>query len=474
MDPLASALRSAVDTELVGLLEHYLTIECLSPDFTPPGTWEPAIEEAIALFVGWAESRRIPGASVTVQRLEGRTPAIVVDLPATATHRTGTALLYGHLDKQPPLGDWSAGLDPFTPVRRGHLLFGRGSADDGYALPAALLAIEAADAADIPRGRCIVLIEASEESGSPDLDAHLDALLPSIADVDLVICLDSGALDYERLWVTTSLRGNVVLTVTAHVLTQGVHSGEAGGVVPSSFRVLRQLLDRIEDPTTGQVLLESVNLSPPAHAMADAAVVDAELSDPLGHHFPTTEGIALMGRDGVDRLLRQSWGASLSVTGGDGMPPPASAGNVLRASTTLKLSLRTPPTADVAEVVRELEAALTTDPPQGATVTVSFQPSAPGWVAPSPSPWLLDALDEGSRAGFGGRPGLLGEGGSIPFLASLGTRLPEAQFVVTGVLGPGSNAHGPDESLHVPAAANVAIAIVAVLRAHGQRAQPHP
>jgi acetylornithine deacetylase/succinyl-diaminopimelate desuccinylase-like protein len=475
MDRIAAQLRSTVDSELVELLEAYLRIECLSPDFTEGDAWVPGIDEAVALLASWAESRGIPGARVTVQRIEGRTPAIVVDVPATGEGgASGTVLLYGHLDKQPPLGDWSDGLEPFAPVRRGDLLFGRGAADDGYALPAALLAIEASDAAGVPRGRCVVLIEASEESGSPDLDAHLDALLPSLGDVDLVVCLDSGALDYRRLWVTTSLRGNVLATLTVHVLDHGVHSGEAGGVVPSSFRVIRQLLDRIEDPLTGQVLLESANVAPPASVMADAALVDLELDDPLSRHFPTTEGLVLMGRDGVDRLLRQSWGASLSVTGAAGLPPTGSAGNVLRPSTTLKLSLRTPPSADVAAVAQELEALLTNSPPEGATVTVSVQASGSGWVAPPPPPWLLDALEEGSRAGFGERPGLLGEGGSIPFLASLGARLPLAHFVVTGVLGPGSNAHGPDEALSIPAAANVAIALVSILGGHGRQHEGRP
>jgi len=319
-----------------------------------------------------------------------------------------------------------------------------------------------------------VLIEASEESGSPDLPAHLDLLLPATDGVDLVVCLDSGALDYDRLWVTTSLRGNVIATVRVDVLDHGVHSGEASGVVPSSFRILRQLLDRVEDATTGEVLLESVAVVPPAHVMAEAAVVDAELADPLSRHFPVRPGLELMGRDGTDRLLRQSWEATLSVTGADGLPSVADAGNVLRASTTLKLSLRTPPAADVAAVGTELVDRLTTDPPSGAEVSVELQEPAAGWVAPETAPWLLDALDEGSRAGFGGRPGLLGEGGSIPFLAALGERLPHAQFVVTGVLGPGSNAHGPDESLHVPAAANVAIALVSVVAAHGRRRRVVP
>ena len=474
MDRIVSSLRATIDTDLVELLERYLTIACLSPDFTDASSPSAEIDQAIALFARWAGERQLVGAKISVQRLEGRTPALVIDIPSTAPEATGTVLLYGHLDKQPPLGDWSDGLDPFVPVRRGDLLYGRGAADDGYALPAALLAIEAADAAGLPRGRCVVLIEASEESGSPDLAAHLDILLPSCGDVDLVICLDSGALDFDRIWITTSLRGNVVATVRVTVLDQGVHSGEASGVIPSSFRLMRQLLDRIEDPQTGELLLDTVNIAPPAHVMADAAVVDAELNDPLGRHFPARPGLELMGRDGTDRLLRQSWAATLSVVGADGLPPSAVAGNVLRSSTTLKLSLRTPPSANVEAVASELLAVLTAHPPSGADVSVSLQQPAEGWVAPETAPWLLDALDEGSRAGFGGRPGFLGEGGSIPFLAALEERLGAAQFLVTGVLGPGSNAHGPDESLHLPSAANVAITLVSVLAAHGRRTHGSP
>jgi acetylornithine deacetylase/succinyl-diaminopimelate desuccinylase-like protein len=311
----------------------------------------------------------------------------------------------------------------------------------------------------------MVLIEASEESGSPDLEAHLDALGAELNEVDLVVCLDSGALSYDRLWVTTSLRGCVVLSLEVAVLEHGVHSGEASGVVPSSFRLARQLLDRIEDPLTGELLLPELSVQIPEHHLAAAASLSGELGDPLATHFPTVAGLELMGRDGAERLVRQSWSAALSVTGVDGIPSVAEGGNVLRASTTLKLSVRIPPSVDAAVAQRALIAALVTEPPAGAVVKVAAGEPAQGWVAPTPARWLIDALDEASTEAFGRTASFLGEGGSIPFLSSLGTRFPEAQFVVTGVLGPDSNAHGPDESLHLPCCFGVTTAVAGVLAA---------
>ena len=468
MDDLAHLLHERVERDLVGLLERYVEIPCLSPHFAHGPQAQRSLLDAAELMADFTRSRPIAGLTCEVVEIPDKTPSLVVEIPATSD-ADGCVLLYGHLDKQPPLGDWSAGLDPFRSTRRGDLLYGRGTADDGYSLPAALLAIEAMDEAGIPRSRCVILIEASEESGSPDLEAHLDLLADAIDGTDLVICLDSGALDYKRLWLTTSLRGNIVLTLSAEVLSQGVHSGEAGGVVPSSFSVLRLLLDRIEDPATGELRPEILQAAPSERTMAEAAHVNHELGDPLVRHFPTVDGLELFGRDGTDRLLRQSWSASLSVTGASGLPGISEAGNVLRPSTTLKLSVRTPPSVDVTKAANELVSILEANPPHGATVSADVLQKAPGWVAAEPAPWVLDALDEGSVAGFGHRPGLLGEGGSIPFLSMLGSRFEDAQFVVTGVLGPGSNAHGPDESLHIPTAANITRAVVSVLAAHARR-----
>jgi len=455
-------------TDALPALSSYIEIPCISPSYDPEWRKTGAIEEAIEQLSAWAKARRIPGLSVEIQRPDDRSPAIVIDIPAAAGG-LGTALLYGHLDKQPPLGDWAEGLDPFRAVRRDDRLYGRGGADDGYAIFAALGAIEALSATAAPHGRLLILIEASEESGSPDLEAHLDLLSTRLDAVDLVICLDSGALDYERLWVTTSLRGNIGITLEVAVLEHGIHSGEGGGVVPSSFRILRQLLDRIEDAETGEMLLDELSAQPPEHHLAAAAQLSTELHDPLASHFPTLSGVQLMGRDGADRLVRQSWSAALAVTGIDGAPSTDDAGNVLRASTCVKLSIRLPPNVDAVLAQDAVIAVLVTDPPSGATITATPETPAQGWVAPAPARWLADALDEASDVGFGHRPGFLGEGGSIPFLAELAKRLPQAQLVATGLLGPGSNAHGPDEMLHIPTTIALTTALASLLTAHGGR-----
>jgi acetylornithine deacetylase/succinyl-diaminopimelate desuccinylase-like protein len=465
VNQLFDAIEARFVTDALPTLTEYVTIPCLSPAFDPEWSRTGAIDDAVELFARWAEQRRIPGLSVSIRRLEGRTPALVIDVPATPGV-PGTALLYGHLDKQPPLGEWSTGLAPFTPVRREEILYGRGTADDGYALFSALGAIESLCDRDLPHARCVVIIEASEESGSPDLEAHLDALGSELGDVDLVLCLDSGALDYDRLWVTTSLRGNLVVTVRVDVLDHGVHSGEASGVVPSSFRILRQLLDRIEDPVTGEILLDELSARPPASALAAAAHLSAELDDPLARHFPVVDGLELMGRDGAERLIRQSWSAALSVTGMDGIPSVAEGGNVLRASTTAKLSLRLPPNVDAVAAQEALVRALRIEPPSNARIHVEAEQPAQGWLAKEPERWLSDAVVEGSLDGFSHPPGFLGEGGSIPFLASLGQRFPAAEFLAVGVLGPGSNAHGIDEALHLPTVYGVTAAMARVLSAH--------
>jgi acetylornithine deacetylase/succinyl-diaminopimelate desuccinylase-like protein len=469
MEPTTQRILERFEAAAMPTLCEYVRIECLSPDFDPAWQQHGAIEEALGLLSGWAATRSIPGLTVTTSRVGDATPALVVDIPATSPTTTGTVLLYGHLDKQPPLGDWSDGLDPFEPVRRGDLLFGRGTADDGYSLFAALLAIEAALDAGAPLPHCVVLIEASEESGSPDLTAHVEAIADQLGDVELVVCLDSGALDAERLWVTSSLRGNVVVNLHVHVLSHGVHSGEAGGVVPSSFRLLRLLLDRLEDAETGQILLPELESKAPDHLLSAAVHVATELGDPLATAFPTVPGLELAGRDGADRLLRQSWSASLSITGLEGAPALADAGNVLRASTSARISLRTPPDVDASIATEAVVRALTADPPAGATIDVEVGHPAQGWVQPTPARWLVDALDQASVAAFGRPTGSMGEGGSIPFLAELGARFPTAQFLVTGVLVPGSNAHGPDESLHLPAMAGVIACVAAALGAAGSR-----
>jgi len=455
------------ERDALATLTTYATIECLSPAFDDQWAAHGHIDAAVELLAEWARRRALGDFRVEVVRLEGRTPLLMVSVEATGDD-DATVVLYGHLDKQPPLGDWSAGLAPYQPVRRGDRLFARGVADDGYATFSALLALEQLVAAGNPHGRFVVLIEASEESGSPDLDAYLDHLADHLGRVELMICLDSGALTYDRLWVTTSLRGLASVELTVEVLTRGQHSGSASGVVPSSFRILRQLLDRVEDAATGRILLEELHGVIPDHARSAADAVAREFGDSLTDGLPVVEGLSLMGHDVADRILNQTWRPTLSVVGMSGIPAPEVAGNVLRPFTTASLSFRLPPDVDSRVACAALERVLGRDAPEGARVTLRTH-GADGWSTPPLAPWLAAALDEASQRSFGRGAAFTAEGGTIPFLASLGRRYPEVQFVATGVLGPDSNAHGIDEMLDLPCAVAVTNAVTSVLEAFNAR-----
>lgn len=455
------------ERDAMSTLTTYATLECLSPAFDAAWRENGHIDAAVELLAAWARERRFASARVEVVRLEGRTPLLMVSVEATNDDEA-TVILYGHLDKQPPLGDWSDGLAPYTPIRRGDRLYARGVADDGYSTFAALLALEELESNAVPHSRCVVLIEASEESGSPDLDAYLDHLRESLGRVELMICLDSGALTYDRLWVTTSLRGLANIDVTVQVLSRGQHSGSASGVVPSSFRILRQLLDRVEDSTTGEVLITELHAQIPEEVRQAALDVAREFGDVIGRDLPVVEGLTLMGADTVERIMNQTWRPTLSVVGMAGLPLPEMAGNVLRPYTTASLSFRLPPTVDAAVAQAVLTEILTSDVPEGAQVSVHSH-GADGWSSPRVAPWLAASLEAASQTYFGCSVGYTGEGGTIPFLASLARRYPDVQFVATGVLGPDSNAHGIDEMLHLPTTVALTNAVTSIVEAFAHR-----
>jgi acetylornithine deacetylase/succinyl-diaminopimelate desuccinylase-like protein len=471
MSPIATpAARSHVaeiwTREVVPTLCDFIRIPNVSVAFDPGWSEAGHMARAVDLVAGWLRSRPIDGATVAVQELPGRTPVVVVDVPAHGVADDGrTVLLYGHLDKQPPLAEWRAGLGPWEPVRDGERLYGRGGADDGYAAFAALSAIEAVRAAGGAHRRCVVLIEASEESGSPDLPAHLELLGDRLAGTDLVVALDSWCWSYDRLWVTTSLRGLLGVELTVEVLTEGVHSGMAGGVVPSSFRVLRRLLDRVEDSSSGRVLVDALHVDIPEDRRRQIEDVAGDLGD-LTATYPWAPGVEPLGTGNADRLRARTWEPALEIISAEGLPSLQNGGNVLRPRTTAGLSFRLPPTCDAATAARAVEEALRVDPPHGAVVTATATTAEGGWAAPPLAPWLAAALDGASQAAFGADPRYVGEGGTIPFMGMLGRSLPEAQFVITGVLGPGSNAHGPNEFLHIPTAEKVTEAVAHLLDSH--------
>ncbi|MGO9149012.1 MAG: M20/M25/M40 family metallo-hydrolase [Acidimicrobiales bacterium] len=463
---LASYVDDLWEDSVVGALSSYVAIPCLSPDFDPAWADNGEIGRAARLLCEWAASRPLPGCIVEVVEREGLTPAIIADVPATPGAATRlVTLLYGHLDKQPPLGSWRKGLDPFVAVREGERLYGRGAADDGYSIFAAVGALEALAATGAPHGRCVVLIEASEESGSPHLGPYLKEVGARIGapGPGLVVCLDSGCATYDRLWSTNSLRGSLVVTLNVEVLSEGVHSGLAGGIVPSSFRLLRQLLSRIEDETTGEILVPECLAETPARYRAAAEAMAAELGEAALGEFPTVPSLEFSGRAGADRLLRRTWMPSLAVIGIDGVPSVKDGGNVLRPFTTAKLSLRLPPAVNADRAAEAVASTLSADPPQGAMVKAVVVNAARGFDAPPQAEWLARATGEASKVLFGRQAGAMSEGGTIPFLAELASRFPEAQFLVTGVLGPGSNAHGPNEMLDLVTARRLTAAVAHVL-----------
>ncbi len=454
------------ENEIIGVLSDYVTVRCLSPAFDPAWAHDGEIGRAARLLSHWAASRPIPGSVVEIVEREGLTPVIIADVPATpGTETELVTLLYGHFDKQPPLGSWREGLDPFAAVREGDRLYGRGTADDGYSIFAAVGALEALAAAGMPHGRCVVLIESSEESGSPHLGLYLDEVVARIGEPGpgLVVCLDSGCATYDRLWSTNTLRGSLIITLRVEVLSEGIHSGSAGGVVPSSFRLMRQLLSRIEDETTGEILVPELHAEPPARYLAAHEAIISELGPAATGDFPTVPSLELSGLNASDRLLRRTWTPALEVTGIDGVPSVRDGGNVLRPFTTAKLSLRLPPPVDPDRAGEALVRALSAAPPQGAQVSAVVVSASPGFYAPPQAEWLARATGEASESFFGRPAGTMSEGGTIPFLAELVSRFPGAQFLVTGVLGPSSNAHGPNEMLDLATARRLTAAVAYVL-----------
>jgi acetylornithine deacetylase/succinyl-diaminopimelate desuccinylase-like protein len=466
----ANTARSSIDRiwdqSIVPQLMDYVRIPNKSPTFDPDWDAHGHMEAAVQLMRRWAEANALPGMHIEVLRLPGRTPLLMIEVPGQVDD---CVLMYGHLDKQPEFTGWSDGLEPWTPVLRDGKLYGRGGADDGYALFASLTALRTLHEQRVPHARAVILIEASEESGSPDLPHHMAALGDRIGSPTLVVCLDAECGNYDQLWATTSLRGNLIATLQVEVLTEGVHSGTASGVVPSSFRVLREILARVEDASSGAILIEDLNVAIPPDRRAQARAAADVLGTSVFEKFPMPPGMRPVSNDPYELLLNNTWRPTLSVTGADGLPATRSAGNVLRPSTTLKLSFRLPPTMDAEKASSVVRAALERDPPYGSRVTVKIESAMAGWNAPAVAPWLEDSMQRASREFFGRDAMYMGTGGSIPFMGMLGERFPRTQFLITGVLGPKSNAHGPNEFLDIETGKRLTACVARVLADHAQK-----
>ena len=356
---LQSYLNTFWDAEIIPTLTEYIKIPNKSPAFDPD--WESLghMEDALNLAIDWAEKHRPENSILHVKKLEGRTPLILLEIPG---ERDGNILMYGHLDKQPEMEGWHEGTGPWNPVMKDGKLYGRGGADDGYALFAALGVVQAMKDQGIILPRIVILIEFSEESGSPDLPYYIDKYAVIIGNVDLVVCLDSGAGNYEQFWTTVSLRGLVSCELRVDVLTEGIHSGSASGLVPSSFRIVRQLISRIENETSGEIKVDALHTQIPDHRVDEVKKMVEVLSGNI-EVFPWYKKMQPSINDPVEGTLRRTWKPALSFVGMDGIPAVKDGGNVLRPYTSLKLSLRLPPNVDCHIAMTEVEKVLTENPP---------------------------------------------------------------------------------------------------------------
>lgn len=448
------------DDSILPSLAEYVRIPNKSPMFDANWEQNGYMEDAVKHMLEWVEAQQVAGLIAEVHRLPGRTPTILLTIEGQVDD---TVLIYGHLDKQPEFNGWEDGLGPWDPVFRDDKLYGRGSADDGYAIYSAIAAIKSLQSQGLPFPRIVVLIEASEESGSPDLPLYMDQLESQIGKASLVIALDSTCGNYDQLWVTTSLRGMLISDLTVKVLDEGVHSGAAGGIVPSSFRLLRQLISRIEDENTGVITPDFLNEQVPEVRRQEAIEAGRVLADTFEDMYPFAGNTRPVSDDPTELVLNNTWAASLAVTGLAGAPSPEEAGNVMRPETTARLALRIPPTIDAEAAAASFRKLLTENPPGGAEITLDMHTPNPGWHAPETTEKLRASLERASQHYFGASAMSIGCGGSIPFMEFLARKLPDAQFVVTGVLGPRSNAHGPNEFLHIPTGKKITAVVAELL-----------
>lgn len=467
---LKTLVNDAYDSDIISQIEEYIRIPNQSLAYDPECLTNGYQDQAADLLYQWARKQNIKGFHVEIKTAEGKTPIIFGTVDATEGFEDKLpCLMYGHFDKQPPLhGQWREGLDPYIPVIEDGKLYGRGGADDGYAIFASLTAVRALQEQGIGHGKIVILIEASEESGSPDLPFWVDQVSDELGEVGLVVCLDSGCANYEQFWLTSNLRGLVSVVLRVHILTEGVHSGSASGIVPSSFRIIRQLLDRVEDSNTGKVLIKEAYADIPSIRIQEAEDAAKTIGLEEVVCFPFVEGARPVCEDASTLLLARTWEPQLAYVGIEGIPD-LSGGNVMRTDTAIKLSMRIPPGVDKDVVSEALIRELTRDPPYGAKIEVTAGFQANGWESPPLEPWLEEAVQDASEKVFGKPARVFGEGGTIPFMGMLGEKFPGAQFIICGVLGPASNAHGPNEFLHIDMAKNVTSSVALVVEKYFQQ-----
>ena len=461
---LSNLIEHHWEDDTLDALIDFVRLPAKSPAFDADWESHGFLKTACQKAALWGQ-KRFPQATFEVLEAPGKTPCLFFDIPAQGEASEAAAFFYGHLDKQPEAAGWTKNRAPFKPVIEEGRLYGRGCADDGYSIYAALTAVKALEEAKMPHPRCCGLIETREESGSEDLPHWLATVAPRCGKVGLVTVLDSAAGDYERLWITASFRGIVAATLRVKVLRHGLHSGTASGIAPESFMIARELLSRVENCATGEITDPAFNCPIPAERRNQIDAAAKLLADKVTDDFPWAGNTQPRFATISENLLAQTWKPQLAIIGAEGIPSLQEAGNVLRPETALRLSIRIPPCVDPEKALASLKAKLTENIPYGAEASIENTQAASGWNAPLEAPWFTKAVEEIGHSVFGTPSAYIAEGGSIPILNLFADTFPGSQMFVTGVLGPASNAHGPDEMLDIGYTVKLTTAVANLLHA---------
>ena len=451
------------DKSIIPTMSDYIKIPNKSPSFDKNWQKNGYMDQAVNLLKKWCESQPIKGMTTEVIQIDERTPLLFIEIKGNSDDKV---LLYGHYDKQPEFTGWRDDLGPWKPVVEDGKLYGRGSADDGYALFSYLTAFRILQEQNIPHANCVIVLEGCEESGSYDLPFYMEKLKHKIDSPSLVVCLDAECGNYDQLWCTSSLRGNLVGVLSVDVLSEGVHSGSASGIVPSCFRIARELLNRIEDPKTGNILCSDLFTEISEKTMDQTKIASDILSDSIYKKFPWVSLEKDSYETPYELMLNNTWKPILSVTGADGLPNNEIAGNVLLPNLRLKLSFRLPPPLDTKAAGEEIKKILEHKPPPNCKIKYEPESAMSGWEAPPIEEWLEDSISEASHSFFNKPSVFMGAGVSIPLMGLLSEKFPKAQFLVTGLLGPNSNAHGPNEFMDIETAKKLTGCVAKIIADH--------
>jgi len=454
------------DHQVIPNLSQYISIPCKAPFFDQNWRENGFFTQAINLVSQWVRNQNIPGTQIESICLSNHSPFLYIDIPGNSGK---TTLFYGHLDKMPEATGWREDLGPWQPVVKDGKLYGRGSVDNGYSTFSAITAIKSLCEQNLVHDRFVFLLETAEECGSVGIEEYLEYFKKRIGMPSLVVILDTGCSDYDRLWLTDSLRGLLTGKLQVDILSAGIHSGVAGGVVPSTFRIIRNLLDRIEDSHTGKILVKNAYTDIPQEKVTRAKFMAQILGKKIYNDFSLLEGCSFEVSEPHELLLNRSWRPSLSVIGAAGIPSLELAGNLLRPSTTLLIGLRIPPYCKAAQLIEEIKSILESDPPYDAKVTFTPVVIMDGWAAPKMSERLENIISDASRDHFGDEPVYAGCGGTLGTVKFLSKYFGDAQFIITGVEGPDSYAHGPNESLDLTAAKKMTAAVASILAKHSKK-----